>query len=347
MFSRLDISLGRSVFWLFSTAGYWLMIFLSWWDTRFRIFMWAQVISGWAERKSLSDLIANMSAMEDSVWTRLAGTGTVPFDFMIIPAVMAVLMFFAPFTVRADNRRPIRGYAAVPLTVAMCYISVSLLNIVAAAGINLGLNLRLGTTPGPDFFLYLVHPLYLAYPLFDNFTGFLSQCVYIAFIYSVLSTPGRRRRHEATADDGASSGAIPEYEEETGIDRNSCILETDRLCRILQAKFGQPAFVHRIRNEILDYIDRPSRVERDVELGIPHYRIVLTEARNSLRREIEEHRDNSGARDMMLFVTDEMERMEYITGEDSKTSREWITGTAENTAPENPKDRERTDTDAS
>ena len=346
MFGRLEISLGRALFWFIATAGYWMIIFLTWMDTRFKVFMWSHVIYEWADKKNLSDILADPAALEGPVWVQISKSGTMPADFISIPIVMAILLFLAPFTVRNDYRRPVRGYAMVPLIVLMCYVSVSLLNAVTAAGIGLGLHLYRQSIPGPDFFMFMVHPLYLAYPLFESIPGFLSQCLYIAFIYSVISTPGRRRPHHDRGGrqpgvdaqiNTASTPAYDAYEEDE--DKRACVMETDRLCRILHANFGRPAFIHSVRNEIMDYISRPSRISRDVEIGIPHYRIVLSEARNIVRRSFEESGNSHGERDIILFITDEMERMGYVTDEDSKAMREL---TAEKT-PESPLSRIQAD----
>ncbi|MDR1482844.1 MAG: hypothetical protein LBI74_09475 [Synergistaceae bacterium] len=334
MFRRLEISLARVIFWVSAISGYWMIIFLTWMDTRFKVFMWSRVIFEWADKKNLSDILASSSEMEGSVWLKISQSGTLPGGFASIPVVIAILLFLAPFTVRNDYRRPVRGYVMIPLTVAMCYISVSLLNAVTAAGIGLGLHLYHKSIPGPDFFIFMVQPLYLVYPLFKSVPGLLSQCLYIAFIYSVISTPGKRvARQEAGGrqpgvEARRNAGVfLPTYnEEDESEDRMACVMETDRFCRILHANFGQPALIHRIKNEILDHISTPSRVSRDVGIGIPHYRIVLTEARNSARKSLEESGNSYGERDIIIFITGEMERMEYITGEDSKTMNEWIEG---------------------
>jgi hypothetical protein len=332
MFSRLDVSLGRAIFWFTATASYWMIIFLTWMDTRFKVFMWSHVITEWADRKNISDILADRAALEGSVWVEISKSGTMPGGSISIPIVMAIFLFLAPFTVRNDYRKPVRGYVTVPLVVLMCYVSVSLLNAVTAAGIGLGLHLYDQSIPGPDFFMFMIHPLYLAYPLFEDIPGLLSQCLYIAFIYSVISTPGRHilqhergaRQPGVEARAGADMPAEAYDAEEEDEDKRACVMETDRLCRILHANFGHPAFIHTVRNEILDYISRPSRVSRDVEVGIPHYRIVLSEARNSVRKSFEENGNAHGEKDIILFLTDEMERMGYITEEDSESMREWI-----------------------
>ncbi|MDR3331496.1 MAG: hypothetical protein LBT08_02600, partial [Synergistaceae bacterium] len=193
MFSRLEISLQRGLFWLAATAIYWALIFYAWFDTRFQVFLWAQVVAEWVDKRSLTDILSSIKTLEGPVWSKLAEAGPMATPFMIIPTVMAILLFLAPFTIRSDNRRPVRGYFMVPLMIVMCYVSVSLLNVVVAAGMSLGLHLYLHKTLGPDLFMYLVHPVYLAYPLLKNPSGIASQLLYLAYVYSVISTPGRYR----------------------------------------------------------------------------------------------------------------------------------------------------------
>jgi hypothetical protein len=207
----------------------------------------------------------------------------------------------------------------------MCYIAVSLINIVLAASLNGGIYYILLKKPSPDFFMFMIHPLYLIFPLFRSAPGFLSQCVYLAFIVSVLSAPGMER------DDAESGGAYdydgedqPEDGTDDDWDRSACVMEMDRLTRILNSKFEEPQLIHEVRSDVAEYINRPSQALGDVKLGIAHYKIVLTEAKNSLQRIISENRNRPDSDNAFLFIVNELERMSYISDGDAAAMREFI-----------------------
>jgi hypothetical protein len=352
MFNKIEISLPRAFFWLTSAVIYWGMIFFSWWDTRYRIFYGAEIFKEFFTRRKLSSLFQTLSpadatALEQQVWMELANNGALPTVFMIVPLVMAMILLIAPFTVRRDCRGPVTGIVSLPLTTFLTYLCVSLLNTMLAAGITGGLFYTLDMKPSPDFFMFLIHPAYLLFPpAMKNLAGFLSQCLYIAFIASVLTVPNRfeeqhedippvaergsalfaalPRRENAPLRERAGEEGEEESDEDSDWNRSACVMEMDRMSRILNSKFQHPALINNMRLDIADYIKQASRVNRDIRNGITHYQIVLRQAERSFRRTIEAEGAKPGAIECLTYIVDELARMEFSTKQEAETARAWI-----------------------
>ena len=335
MFKRYEVTAYRATFWFLSIVLYWVLVFLAWWNTRFRVFLGYEVFMEISARKRISAILANMDALTERAWLAIAESGSLPGVFLTIPLVMALVMFAAPFIVRRDYHRPVRGAFMLPIMALLCYLFAMLMNMVVAASMELALHHYLHTRPSPDFFMFLVHPLYLLYPpALKSVPGFFAQVIYVIFICSVLTTKGRRRfvPHEESAALDAPPGEVASPHNAGGLDESdepdenitACTMETDRLCRIIDAKVSQPSLVHEIRGDIVDYIRIPFQIENDVNMGMEHYRIVLLEAAKSLRRIVEENPARPGACDAFEYVVGEMERMEYCTADDCVALRSWL-----------------------
>lgn len=332
MFKRYQISTYRAMFWFISLILYWVLIFFSWWNTRFRVFLGYEMFMDLLDRKKLPDIFSNLDELSERAWLAIADSGATPGIFLTIPLVMAIVMFAAPFFVRRDYRAPLRGVVMLPLTAILCYIFTGLINMVVAACMGLGIHHYLDTSPGPDFLMFLVHPLYLLYPpALKSIPGFAAQIVYVVFICSVLTTKGKKRFRaipeegdEAVQYETYAEPAMYDEEKEEDENITSCVMETDRLCRIIDSKVSQPSLVHRIRSGIMDYINTPHQVESDVNMGMPHYRIVLVEAAKQLREMIDEDPKRPGAREAFEFVINDMEKMEYCTQQDCAALRYWL-----------------------
>ncbi len=334
MFKRYEVTAYRVTFWFLSIALYWVLVFLAWWNTRFRVFLGYEIFMEISARKRISAIMANMDALVERAWFAIAESGTMPGVFLVVPLVMALVMFAAPFIVRRDYRRSVRGAFMLPVMALLCYLFAMLMNMVVAASMELALHYYLQTKPGPDFFMFLVHPLYLLYPpAMKSVPGFVAQIVYVVFICSVLTTKGRRRFvawEENAANDAPHEEAAPGESGEPDMQDEgvaACTMETDRLCRILDAKTAQPSLVHEVRGDIVDYIRIPFQIENDVNMGMAHYRIVLLEAAKSLRRIVDENPArpiHSEACDAFEYVIGEMERMEYCTANDCVALRSWL-----------------------
>lgn len=314
---------------MIATVTYWALIFFAWWETRFRVFLGAEIFMELSARKGFSDIISNLEKLEGNAWTSLANSTPPHGIFLLVPIAMTVMMFAAPLLVRKDYRSAVKGVFVLPATVVLCYIFASLMNLVVAAGINLLICLYLQVKPGPDFFVHLVHPLYLFAPsIMANAPGLLSQCVYMLFIASVLTIPGKRRwmpypdePDERTT--GGDENADPDEPEEKDENCNACVLEMDRLCRIIETKTEHPELAHLVKADISYYIDTDENVARAIEAGFTTYKIVLVEAAKALKAVIDEAPDTRGAKDAFLYVADEMRRMEYCNSEEHSALREW------------------------
>ena len=329
MLKRFDYSMGRLLFWITSAILYWSLIFFAWPETRFRVFLGAEVFRELMEQKKLSLIIEDLTPLAQRAWTAIAEQGELRAPFMIIPVVMGISMLLIPFVVRRDYRAPVRGVLSLPLMTALCYLFASFMNIVIAAGLGIGINAYLFTRPGPEFFMFIVQPLYLLCPpaLDNNMPGLISQLVYIGFIASVL-TLRARKRFVARWDDGLHSHEAVQpavyYSEEEQQNIATCSMETDRLCRLIDGKIGQPSLTHSIRVDIMDYINSPFQVAGDISMGMEPYHIVLQEAAKSLRKTIEEDAQRAGAQKAFLFIVGEMERMGYCTKEGLDALTKWL-----------------------
>jgi hypothetical protein len=326
MFKRYQVTAYRATFWFVSIVLYWALIFLAWWNTRFRVFLGYEVFMEISARKKIPAIMANMDALTGRAWTAMTDSGPVPGMFLAIPLVMALIMFIAPFIVRRDYRRPVRGTFMLPLMALLCYLFTMLMNMVAAASMELALYYYTQTKPGQDFFMLLIHPLYLFYPpALRSVPGSAAQVLYIAFICSVL-TMRRRRPFVADAENTAPVAETPPAHGETdeNVAAAACAMEADRLCRIIESKVAQPSLINVIRNDIAEYIRIPSQIEKDVNTGIEYYRIVLMEAAKSLRRIVAKPPARPGTREAFEYVIDELERMEYCTTSDAQALRNWL-----------------------
>jgi hypothetical protein len=108
-------------------------------------------------------------------------------------------------------------------------------------------------------------------------------------------------------------------------DKSACLMEMDRLTRILNTKFDAPLFLDRVRAGVSEYINRPAQIRNDMNLGLPHYKIVLTETKNSLLNILNADPKTPKAAEAFEFIIDEMVRMEYISKEDAGTMKSFGT----------------------
>lgn len=326
MFRRLDISIPRAFFWLCSMILYWFLIYLAWWDTRFQVYKWAGVLAEFgASRKEFSAIMENLNAIEAQAWADIAKAGPVPVEYVGVAVVMAIVLFIVPFIVRKDTKSAVTGIVTLPLAVLLCYFYSSLLNVILGASITGGLHIRSLKMPGPDFFIFLIHPLYLAIPpMLQNLWGSASQVLYLLFVASVLTTPNRYYfipGDEEMADDDEAEFTDPNDPEG---DKATCLMELDRLTRLIEAKTSQPGLAEALHREVSAYLDAPEALAAEITTDTPYYRIVLTEACKDLRRMLDETPLRPGAKEAFAFITDEMERMEYVTADEAKVMRLWM-----------------------
>ena len=340
MFRRLQITVPRILIWCVSIACYWMLIFFAWWETRVHVFLGAEIFTELSERKGFSTIMGNLEALEKNAWVALADSERLPMIFLLVPLIMALVMFLAPFFVRKDYRGAVKGAFMLPVTAILCYVFASLMNLVIAASVTLGLYVYLMIKPGPDFFMYLVHPLYLlAPPLMKNLPGLASQCVYLLFITSVLTTPGKRR-WVATAEPEIDLASPTGQRTVANENHRACILEMDRLCRIIDMKTAEPTLVHSVRADITDYIDKSKNMTELSENGSTAYKTVLFEAAKSLRKTVEEDPERPGARDAFLYVVNEMNHMEFCTPDEYTVMLGWLEKLEKNKPESQEKPRE-------
>ncbi|MDR3280532.1 MAG: hypothetical protein LBT23_08465 [Synergistaceae bacterium] len=323
MFNKIEVSIMRAFFWPVANLVYWGLIFFSWWDTRYRVFIGSSILRHLSERRGFAYIMEHMGEIESHTHIVLAKSEVLPNEFLMIPLVMAVVLFIAPFVVRRDYREPVTGVIVLPAMTLLCYLFASIMNIIVVAAMSAGIYFLLLKTPGPDIFMFMVHPLYLIFPIFKSVPGFLSQCVYLAYIASILITPSSRaagREEEGLDDDEYYDD--PDYPDaDDDWDKSACLMEMDRLTRILNSKFDTPSFIDTVRTDVAEYINRRAQIRNDVKLGMAHYKIVLTETKNSMRRVLDADPKSSRAAEAYGFIIDEMERMEYVTPEDSRTMK--------------------------
>jgi hypothetical protein len=334
MFNKIEISIGRAFFWPAANLIYWGLVFLAWWDTRFKVFLGVSFIERFGELRSFSSAMKDIGALESQAHIAVMERGTMQGEFMMIPLVMAVVLFIVPFVVRRDHKGPVGGFVVLPAMTLLCYFFSSFLNLIVVAAMSAGIHYLLFKVPGPDIFMFMVHPLYLIFPIFKSVPGFASQCLYLVYTATVLCTESQISEED---EDGGE-----EFYETDGTDdwdKSACLMEMDRLSRILNAKFDNPAFVERIRSDVASFINRPGKVKGEVRLGLPHYKIVLSETKNSLRRVLEEDPKTPKAPDAFVFIIDEMAKMDYISHEDAATMKKFAgeagTGTKPNETPLN------------
>lgn len=336
MFKRFDFSVFHVFFWITTAIVYWGLIFFAWLETRFRVFLGAEVVRELMNQKKIGLIVQDLTPLAQRAWTAIAERGDLPRPFMIIPVVMAISMFVIPFVVRRDYRAPIRGVFSLPLMTLLCYLLASFLNTIISAGFGIGIHAYLRTSPGPEFFMFLVHPLYLLFPpALDCTAGVISQLVYIAFIASVL-TLRAHKRFVPRWDDGLHSHEAVQvatrYTEDELQQLTTCSMETDRLCRLIDGKIAHPSLTHAIRIAVMDYINTPFLIAGDISMGMEAYHIVLREAAKGVRQIVEENAERPGAKDAFLYITGEMERMGYCTKEGREALVGWLEVQATNGA---------------
>jgi hypothetical protein len=319
MFGKIEISIARAFFWPVANLVYWGFIFLAWWDTRFKVFWGVSVLTQLTERKSLPDIMHNATELGNRAQVAMAEAGAMQNELLMVPLVVAVILFFAPFVVRRDYGGPVSGPVALPGVTLLCYLFVSVLDMVIVPAMSAGIYFLLFKPQEPDIFMFAIHPLYLIFPLFRSVPGFLSQCLYLVYIGSVLTAAPKVPEVASHAEDADAETLDSVSEPDDDWDKSACLMEMDRLTRILNTKFDSPVFVESLRTDVAEYINRPSQIRGEVKLGLSHYKIVLTETKNSLRRMLEENPGTAKGGEAFCFVVDEMERMEYISEEDAKT----------------------------
>jgi hypothetical protein len=339
MFNKIEISLWRAFFWPVANLIYWGLIFLAWWDTRFKVFLGVSLIEKFGELRSFSAAMASIAELESNAHIAVAESGVMPGEFIIIPLVMSVVLFLVPFVVRRDHKGPVGGLIVLPAMTLLCYIFASFLNVIVVAAMSAGIHYLLFRVPGPDMFMFMVHPLYLIFPLFRNIPGFASQCLYLVYAATVLSADSHFEE-----DDDEEFGDYGEYadsDDENDWDHSACVMEMDRLTRILNTKFEAPPFIERLRNDIARGINKPGRVKEEMGTGQTHYHIVLAETKNSLAEILGEDSGTPKAREAFDFVVDEMARMQFISPADADAMKNSI-GRAPGAEP-GPSDPQKTE----
>ncbi|MCL2010915.1 MAG: hypothetical protein FWG71_10300 [Synergistaceae bacterium] len=322
MFNKLEISIWRAFFWPVANFTYWALIFLSWWDTRVKVFFGFSVMQKMFELRNLSGVRQFYGELEGEAYRAVAEHGSMSGDFIIIPLIMAVVMFIVPFIVRRDHRGPVSGYIVLPAMTLLCYFFASFLNLILVVALSAGIHYLLFKVPGPDIGMFMVHPLYIIYPIFRSIPGFASQCLYLAYIGTVLCTDSAVAAEGEDEEEGYDYGDDGEQAyagagEDDDWDRSACLMEMDRFSRILNAKFDNPMFVERLREDVASHVNTPGRVKEEVGEGSSHYRIILSETKDSLLSILAEKPNTFRGRDVLAFIVDEMARMEYISEADA------------------------------
>jgi hypothetical protein len=316
MFSKIEISITRAFFWPVANLIYWGLIFLAWWDTRFKVFLGVSIIEKFGELRSFSSVMSNISVLEGQAHVSVADNGVMQGEFIMIPLIMAVVLFIVPFVVRRDYKGPVTGVIVLPAMTLLCYFFASFLNLIVVAAMSAGIHYLLFQVPGPDIFMFMVHPLYLVYPLFKNVPGFASQCLYLVYIATVLCTETYFEK-----ETGDEEGEFIASDLDDDWDKSACLMEMDRFTRILNTKFDAPSFMDRVRIDVAEYINQPGQVKNEVKRGAPHYKIVLTETKNSLYRLLDEDSKTPKLAESFNFIIDEMAKMDYISPEASVTMK--------------------------
>jgi hypothetical protein len=316
------------LFWLASTLFYWLLIYTAFSAARFRAFLTIEILSHLADREGFSAIMKNIETIEGEAWLSMAQTGPVQGEYALVTFVTATVLLLVPFVVRFDYKAPLRGFFLLPASIFLSYFFTSVLNIIIAAGMCWGISLKTGVRIGPDALTFMMHPLYLFAPaLMKSFPGTLSQCLYLAYAYSVLSVPNEDPEEIAEVPQEAL-----ETESEEEWNKTACTMEMDRLTRLIDAKVQNPALVEMIRKDVSEYINKSPEVHEELESGASHYKVVLTRAAAALRGEIIENPQNAAAFEAILFVADEMEKMEYLTADERAKFNAWLSEmTSDNT----------------
>jgi hypothetical protein len=233
----------------------------------------------------------------------------------MIPLVMSVVLFMVPFIVRRDHRGPVGGVIVLPAMTLLCYIFASFLNVIVVTAMSAGIHYLLFRVPGPDMFMFMVHPLYLIFPIFRSVPGFLSQCLYLVYAATVLCADSHFEDEDEDFENSGENADSGEGEDDW--DRSACVMEMDRLTRILNTKFEAPPFIERLRTDIARSINEPDMVRDEMKMGQTHYNIILTDTKNSLMEVLSEDPETPKAWEAFAFVVDEMARMQFISPEDA------------------------------
>jgi hypothetical protein len=322
MFDKIEISLWRAFFWPVANLMYWGLIFLAWWDTRFKVFLGVYFVEKFVELKSYSAAMSKLAELESEAYIEVAQSGAMQSEFIMIPLVMAVVLFLAPFVVRRDHKGPVDGVIVLPAMTILCYVFASFLNVIVVTAMSAGIHYLLFKVPGPDMFMFMVHPLYLIFPLFRSIPGFLSQCLYFVYAATVLSTDSRYEEEDEGFED--YDGEQNDSDGEDDWDHSACVMEMDRLTRIISTKFEAPPFIERLRADISKSIGDPNMVKNEVKMGQAHYNIILTETKNSLMGILEDDPETPKAREAFALVVDEMARMQFISPEDASAMKKSV-----------------------
>ncbi|MDR3166182.1 MAG: hypothetical protein LBU13_11485 [Synergistaceae bacterium] len=327
MFDKIEISLWRAFFWPVVNLIYWGLIFLAWWDTRFKVFLGVSFIKKFGELRSYSAAMSKFAELEGEARIAVAQSGVMQSEFIMIPLVMAVVLFMVPFVVRRDHKGPVGGVIVLPAMTILCYVFASFLNVIVVAAMSAGIHYLLFKVPGPDMFMFMVHPLYLIFPLFRSIPGLLSQCLYFVYAATVLSADSRYRHKEEDKefeDYGCEQDEYDDSDEEDDWDRSACVMEMDRLTRIINTKFETQPFIERLRADIAKSISNPRVMKDEVGMGQAHYKIILTETKNSLMRILKDDPETPKVREALAFVVDEMARMQFISPEDASAMKNSV-----------------------
>ncbi|MDR0615799.1 MAG: hypothetical protein LBG29_03230 [Synergistaceae bacterium] len=323
MKARIRISHARALFWLASAFFYWLLIYIADAAVRFRAFLAVQMLWHVSLREGLSSIMKNLSAIEDEAWLSMARAGPVQGEYAIVTLATAAVLIVVPFVVRFDSKGPVRGFFMLPASIFLSYFFASMLNVILAAGMCWGISLRTGIRIGPDALAYMAHPLSLLAPsAIGSVPATASQLLYLAYAYSVISTP-----NEAPEEINAASPEELETESVEEWNKTACTMEMDRLTRLIDSKVQNPSLVEKIRRNVSDYINGSPEIHENLKSGAPHYKIVLARVSSALRDEIIENPQNAAASAAILFVADEMEKMEYLTPDERAALGTWLSDT--------------------
>lgn len=319
---RYDVRPVRLTFWVIMNVALWGLMFAAYPAARRAVYVGYEMAVELSLKHSPSQIMANIAEISARAEGVLASVAPVPGIFIASPIVMAIVMIAAPMIVRRDHRRPIRGVVLLPLMTIVCYLFTMLMCVVASSLVQMGIHWQLGTTPGPDFFIFMVQPLFLFMPFaLGSVSGVLSQICYLLYIASVLSV--RAVRTEARdAEESEQPRRAPRRD--TSDEAAACDMEADRLCRMIAKKFGDVSLAHDIRCDIEVHITSPEQVRQDIAQGYEPYRIVLLESAKSLRKHIEGEPEREAPRCAFDFIVGEMERLNFCTAADARALRGWL-----------------------
>ncbi|MDR3254085.1 MAG: hypothetical protein LBT31_00775 [Synergistaceae bacterium] len=318
-----QISYQRILFWIGSTLCYWWLIYAASLMTRVKAFLAVGIIAQIADSKPLSAIRENLNTLEIEAWQTMISAGPIPDELMAVPVAIAFVLFILPFVVRLDYRAPFRGIFFLSVSVLFCYVCVSILNVVLAAGMGWALAFNAGHNPSADILVFLAYPLYVLAPqLMKNVPGALSQFLYVGFIYSVFTMPNRIVEAVETPPETRINANDGQPEDDW--DKSASTMEMERATKFLETMAVAPELVSEIRTELSNYINRSAFIHEDLKTGTPHYNVILTQATGFLRRIIVDDAARQDARDALALIADEMLRMEYISPAEREKTRTWL-----------------------